>query len=114
MLDQPAVAVSETLLRPGALVVVDAEKVPRPPRVELRCHALPLVQAAREAGNLRVTNMVGVGALARLGELCRLESLQAAIRYSVPPAYVDASLAGLEAGDAMARQLAETPQAATV
>lgn len=108
VLDQPAVEVSQKMIRPGGLVLVDRQRVGQPPKGEWRLHALPLLEAAREAGNLRVANMVALGALAALGELCGLPSLRDAVRHTAPAAFVEVSLAGLEAGDAMARELSAT------
>lgn len=107
VLDQCAVEVSVGLLRPGATVLVDAERVTAPPAGDIALHALPLVETARRVGNPRVANMAALGALARLGGLCGLASLQAAVRTSVPAAFVQASLAALEAGDALARAALE-------
>jgi 2-oxoglutarate ferredoxin oxidoreductase subunit gamma len=111
VLDQCAVEVSRGLTRPGALVLVDSERVPEPPRGEVRLHALGLLEAARRVGNPRVANMAALGALARLGGWCGLESLRAAVRNSVPPPFVEASLAALAAGDALAAAALAEPAA---
>ncbi len=103
VLDQAAVEVSEGLMRPGAIVLVDAERVTRPPAGDVRIHALPLLETARRAGNVRVANMAALGAMAHLGGLCGLEALQSAVRESVPPAFVDASLEALAAGETLGR-----------
>ncbi len=107
VLDQCAVEVSEGLVRPGGLVVVDAEQVPRPPGGDVVIHALPLLETARRVGNVRVANMAALGAMARLGALCPPETLQSVVRENIPPAFLDASLEALALGDALACTTAE-------
>jgi len=102
ILDQYAVEVSEGLVRAGGLVLVDAERVTEPPRGEFRLHALPFTETARQLGNLRVTNMVALGAMAALGGLCGPDALQSAVRKGVPAAFADVSLAALAEGATLA------------
>ena len=102
ILDQCAVEVSNGLVRSGGLVLVDAGQVPDPPRGDLHLHALPFTETARQLGNVRVTNMVALGAMAALGGLCEPEPLQLAVRNGVPPAYVEVSLAALAEGATLA------------
>jgi len=105
LLDQCAVDVSAGLVRAGGLVLLDVERVPQPPPGELRRVALPLVATARRVGSVRVANMVALGALAELGGFCTLDSLRAAVRGGVPAAFLEPSLAGLDAGAELARTL---------
>jgi 2-oxoglutarate ferredoxin oxidoreductase subunit gamma len=111
LLDQCAVAVSMGMIRPGALVLADAEHVPRPPAGDFRLHALPFVGTARRLGNPRVANMAALGAMARLGGLCRLETLLETVSGAVPPAYVEVSQEALRAGHVLAQALGETGRA---
>lgn len=103
VLDQCAVEVSRGLVRPGGLVLVDAERVPEPPSGDVRRVTLPLVATAKRVGNARVANMAALGALVELAGLCRPESLEAAVRAGVPAAYLEPSLAALAAGAELAR-----------
>ncbi len=114
ILDQCAVEVSADMLRPGGLLLTDSERVPQPPNGDLRLFALPLTEAARKLRNPRVTNMVALAALAQLGGLCSPQSLQTAVRSSMPSAAVEASLEALQSGAALASAIvdADTPSAA--
>lgn len=102
ILDACAIRVSQGLVRAGGVVLTDEERVPEFPDGAYRRLSLPLAAAARQAGNVRVTNMVALGALATVGGLCAMETLATVVRSSVPPAYLDASLAALEAGATLA------------
>ena len=104
ILDQCAVGVSENLIKPGGLVLVDSERVPDPPAGDYRLVALPFTETARQLGNIRVSNMVALGAMAAWGGLCGETSLQTAIQSGVPKAYVEVSLAAFADGYGMARQ----------
>jgi Pyruvate/2-oxoacid:ferredoxin oxidoreductase gamma subunit len=46
--------------------------------------------------------MAALGALARLGRLCRTDSMQEAIRRNVPARYVELGLRAAAAGEALA------------
>jgi 2-oxoglutarate ferredoxin oxidoreductase subunit gamma len=98
ILDQIAVDPTEGLIKRGGLVVLDRERVPRPPRGELALHALPLQESARRLGDLRVANLVGLGALARLFALCSDAALEKAIRSTSPARFVGLNLEAARAG----------------
>jgi 2-oxoglutarate ferredoxin oxidoreductase subunit gamma len=100
VLDQIAVAVSAHLLKRGASVLVDNERVPSPPAGEVSVCALPLCETARALGNERVANVVALGALA--GGLCADAALERAVRALVPRKFVDLNLEALAAGRRLA------------
>ncbi|MEE8433700.1 MAG: 2-oxoacid:acceptor oxidoreductase family protein [bacterium] len=102
ILDQCAVKVSEGLVRSGGLVLVDAGQVPEPPNGDMLLYPLPFTETARQLGNVRVTNMVALGAMAALASLCEPETLRFAVRGNVPAAYVDMSLTALADGATLA------------
>ncbi|MGE0485674.1 MAG: 2-oxoacid:acceptor oxidoreductase family protein [Gammaproteobacteria bacterium] len=101
LLDQAALEDAPELLRDGALVVTDAALVPRPPTVEVEVHALPLTARARELGNPRVANMVGLGALVGLAGWPAFEQVEQAVVTSTPARFRDLNLAALRAGRAL-------------
>jgi 2-oxoglutarate ferredoxin oxidoreductase subunit gamma len=98
ILDQIAAGPTGELLKPGGLVLVDQERVPRPPQGDFALHALPLVDVAQGLGDVRVANLVGIGALVRLAGLCGDDALDAAIRSTSPTRFVELNLEAAEAG----------------
>ena len=104
ILDQCAVAASEGRIRDDALVLADAERVPRPPRGAFRTLSLPFIAHARALGNERVANIISVAALTDLGGLVPPELLEEVVRASAPKRFLDLNLEAMEAGWAMARE----------
>mgnify|MGYP000247550504 CR=1 FL=1 len=98
ILDQRAVSISEGMINSDAIVLVDEELVPDPPEGDFRVHALPLSKTAIALGNLRVTNVVSLGALIALADICSLETLETAIRRVTPKKYAQMNLAAVRAG----------------
>ena len=84
ILDQRAVSISEGMIGDSALVLVDEELVPDPPQGKFTIHALPLAKTAIALGNLRVTNVVSLGLIIALTNICSLETLEAAIKRVTP------------------------------
>ncbi len=108
ILDDVALAPTTGLVKRGGLVVVDRERVARAPDGEFSVRSLALQETATALGDARVTNLVGLGALTRLGELCGDAALDRAIRSTSPPRFVELNLEAARAG----RSLAEGTPAA--
>ena len=106
ILDQIAADPTAQLMKPEGLVLADQRRVPHPPRGDFALYALPLVDSAQGLGDPRVANLVGLGALARLANLCSASSLEDAIRSVSPTRFVDLNL---EAAAAGRRLTAATP-----
>lgn len=106
VLAQPAVAISEGLLGPHSVIVTDAEAVEEPPRAPAPVHALPLIEKARELGNLRVANVVGLGALITLAPACAFEPLERVVEASAPARYRQVNVTALRAGRELAEEAA--------
>ncbi len=98
ILDKRAMSISEGMINKDALVLVDEELVPEPPSGEFRVHSLPLSKTAISLGNLRVTNVVSLGALIALGDICDLQTMEAAIRRNTPAKYAQMNLDAVRAG----------------
>jgi 2-oxoglutarate ferredoxin oxidoreductase subunit gamma len=98
ILDHVALAPTAGLVKQGGLVVVDGGRVPHAPDGDFSVHSLALHQAATALGDTRVTNLVGLGALTRLGELCSDASLEQAIRSTSPTRFVELNLEAARAG----------------
>jgi len=108
LLDQLPVAVSVPLLKPGALVIADARRAGDIPEGDHDIHVLPLSESALALGNERATNIVALGVLAGLGDVCERDTLETVIRNGVPPRFLDLNLRafakGMELCDANLRQ----------
>ncbi|MGD8384224.1 MAG: 2-oxoacid:acceptor oxidoreductase family protein [Lysobacterales bacterium] len=98
ILDQRAVAISEGMVKESALVIIDEELVPEPPLGKFDVRPLPLAQTALGLGNLRVTNVVSLGAIVALTGICSLETLEAAIQRNTPKKYAQMNLDAVRAG----------------
>ncbi len=98
VLDQIAVEISRGMIKKGGLVVTDRIKVTSPPAGDFKLVSLPLTEKALALGNRRVANMLALGAIARITEICGLESLDRAVRKYAPAGYADISLEALNEG----------------
>ena len=107
ILDDCAAAVSTPVLRPGATVLTDDLHVTEPPSGDFTVHRLPLTETARALGNERATNMVALGALVGLTEICALAALEQAVRNTVPKRFVELNLAAVNEGCQLVRQSAD-------
>lgn len=103
VLAQSAVGISDDLVKTGGVVVVDAEAVTRVPRGDYRLHRLPLLDTARRLGNLRVANVVGLGALLTLAPVCPFEEIEKVVEAGAPPKYRRLNVEALRAGRELAR-----------
>ncbi len=79
ILDQIAVPASEGLIRPDAVVLSDTRKVDAPPQGPFTIMQLPALEIALALGNARVANVVALGALAAVGNLCDWRNLESAV-----------------------------------
>jgi 2-oxoglutarate ferredoxin oxidoreductase subunit gamma len=98
ILDQVAAVPTVGLMKRRGLVLLDRDRVPRAPKGEFALHSLALCESAKDLGDPRVANLVGLGALTRLAELCSDESLDRAIRSTSPARFVDLNLEAAAAG----------------
>ena len=98
ILDTRAMSISEGMINDNAIVLVDEELVPDPPEGNFKVHALPLTRTAISLGNLRVTNVVSLGALIALGDICSIETMEAAIKRVTPKKYAQMNLDAVRAG----------------
>ncbi len=101
ILDQLAVENSTGMIKSGAAVIVDNERVDAPPPGEHKTLTLPLVQTAREVGNIRAANVVSLGAIVGISNICAQKSLLQAIHDTVPSRFVDLNLEAFKRGYAL-------------
>ena len=102
LLDRLAVRASWPLLKPGALVIADTRLCPELPAADVRALQLPLTRTAIELGSERVANIVALGALVALTELCDREGLALKVRADAPRSLIDLNLDALAAGARLA------------
>ena len=106
LLDKLAIAPSWPLLKPGALVIADTRLCPELPAGSARLMPLPLTRTAIELGSERVANIVALGALVAMTDLCDPDVLAHKVRVEAPRSLVHLNLDALAAGVAMAGVLA--------
>ncbi|MBT4520673.1 MAG: pyruvate ferredoxin oxidoreductase [Halieaceae bacterium] len=98
ILHQIAGGASNDILKDDTLVVIDSPlgetcSVPKGNSV-----LLPISETARALGNLRSTNMVALGALMSLAEICAQETVFEAVKLAAPGKLVDTALAAVREG----------------
>ncbi len=98
ILDQLAVENSVGMISNNARVIIDIERVDCPPAGDHITTALPLIQTAREVGNIRAANVVSLGAIVGISNICDKESLLQAIRDTVPERFLDLNLEAFKQG----------------
>jgi 2-oxoglutarate ferredoxin oxidoreductase subunit gamma len=102
LLDRLAVKPSWPLLKPSALVIADTRLCPELPAGEYHCYHLPLSRTALALGSERVTNIVALGALVALSELCDRKWIEQAVRAQTPRGFLDLNMDALAAGFSIA------------
>ena len=100
-LNQKSLEAFSSDLKPGGLLLVDADLVKEAPAS--RVLALPFTRIARELGRAMAANIVALGALAQLTGAVSLESLEAAVLARVPKGTEDLNRRALAAGVAAAQ-----------
>jgi 2-oxoglutarate ferredoxin oxidoreductase subunit gamma len=100
-LNQKSLEAFSADLKPGGLLLVDADLVKEAPAG--RVLALPFTRIARDLGRAMAANIVALGALAQLTGAVSLESLEAAVLARVPKGSEDLNRRALAAGVAAAK-----------
>jgi 2-oxoglutarate ferredoxin oxidoreductase subunit gamma len=98
LLDRLAIKPSWPLLKPGALVIADTRLCPELPVGNYRRYHLPLSRTALLLGSERVTNIVALGALVALSEICDRKRIEQAVRAETPRGFLDLNMDALKAG----------------
>jgi 2-oxoglutarate ferredoxin oxidoreductase subunit gamma len=76
--NRPSMGKYEPLVKPGGLLIINASLInARSARDDIRSIALPASDIATELGNVRMANMVLLGALAEITGLVSLDTLKA-------------------------------------
>ena len=107
ILDPVATNLSPESLAAQALIVIDHE-IKVPPWKNCQLLSLPLLQTARTVGNLRVTNIVALGALNQASKTVGPNTLEMVIRERVPTKFLQLNLDAFAAGVALVPGALET------
>ena len=113
LLDRLAIKPSWPLLKPGALVIADTRLCPELPVGDYRRYHLPLSRTALQLGSERVTNIVALGALVALSNICDRKRIEQAVRAETPRGFLDLNMDALKAGYTVSLQ-AEAGEGAAV
>jgi 2-oxoglutarate ferredoxin oxidoreductase subunit gamma len=106
ILDRIALNASDDLLQQDTLVIIDSTLVDAVPQTQGKHVLLPLQDTARKLDDIRSANMVALGALLTLGEICRLDSLYHAVRREAPAKLIDSMTDAIRAGQQLALEAA--------
>jgi len=93
-----AVGVSDELLKSTSLVLIDSSLDGQYCAPDGRAVLLPIIETARGLGSIRSTNMVALGALLALGEICEQENVIEAIKRVAPTRLVESAIDGVKEG----------------
>jgi 2-oxoglutarate ferredoxin oxidoreductase subunit gamma len=104
LLDRLAIKPSWHLLKLGALVIADTRLCPELPAGDYRRFHLPLSRTALALGSERVTNIVALGAVVVLGNICDRGQIEQAVRAQTPRGFLDLNMDALRAGFAVPEQ----------
>jgi 2-oxoglutarate ferredoxin oxidoreductase subunit gamma len=113
LIDRLAIKPSWPLLKPGALVIADTRLCPELPVGDYRRYHLPLSRTALQLGSERVTNIVALGALVALSNICDRKRIEQAVRAETPRGFLDLNMDALKAGYSVSMQ-ADTGEGAAV
>ncbi|MCE5186039.1 MAG: 2-oxoacid:acceptor oxidoreductase family protein [Planctomycetaceae bacterium] len=102
ILNQPSLEKFEADLRPNGLIVLNTSMTQRPPRrADLNRIEVDATQIAHELGNLRVANIVALGAFIAKSNLLRMSSIEQGLSElfsSKNPKLIDLNIQALHAG----------------
>lgn len=103
ILDQVAVKATGDNISDDALIITDQRLVTDPPKGAFKVVALPISQTAMDLGNVRVANIVALGALCAEGQLCSPDVMLEAIAQSVPKKFTDLNIRAFKAGSQLVK-----------
>jgi len=102
VMNDDSLAVCEKLVKEGGLMLLNKDLVPKAPaRSDITIKALPLGSMAEDLGDLRVANMVALGALARLSGALSLAGVEKILKKFFPESkqrFIPLNVAAIEAG----------------
>jgi 2-oxoglutarate ferredoxin oxidoreductase subunit gamma len=87
VLNLPSLKKFEPCVKKGGVLIWESSTIKEPPtRTDIRVYALPAIEmATNELKNVKVMNMIVLGALVKLNGAVKKESLLVALKDSLPP-----------------------------
>ncbi len=92
-------------LADDAIILVDQNLVPRVNEDGRRVYRLPIVETAKELGNVVLSNVIALGAMQELTGVVSVDGLWKSIESRVPKHYLDMNRRAMELGIEQARVL---------
>ena len=89
VLNNPSLRKFEPRVKKGGILIWESTNIkPAPTRTDIAVYALPAIdKAANELGNVRVMNMIVLGALVKISGIVKKESLMEALKGTLPERY---------------------------
>lgn len=101
-MNQPSLLKFEPVIVPGGIALIDSTLVTRvPERDDVRVFSVPATRIAEEEGLKGLANIVLVGKMLKETGFCSMETIDAAVRKTVPPtkaAMLERNLRALQLG----------------
>lgn len=89
VLNNPSLRKFEPKVKPGGILIWESTNIKPPPkRTDIDVYALPAIEkATNELGNVKVMNMLVLGALLKIKNTVKKESLMMALKNTLPERY---------------------------
>jgi 2-oxoglutarate ferredoxin oxidoreductase subunit gamma len=86
VLNQPSLKKFESRIKPGGILIWESTNIKKPPsRTDIDVYALPAIKkATHELKNVKVMNMLVLGALIQINGIVKKESLLIALKETLP------------------------------
>lgn len=108
IMNRPSLDRFEPAVRPGGALIINTSLCDKPPsRKDLKVVSLPATDLASELGDIRVANMIALGAFLAVEPVVRIESIIEALREHLPARrqnLIPLNRKALEVGAAKARE----------
>jgi len=105
ILDEIAITPSIPMIKTGGLLLLDSTTIRSTPKGDFKSYTLPLSAIARQLGNPKAANIVSLGAIQALVDLCGFDALQDSIRQHSPKRFLDTNLAAANKGHELIGEL---------
>ncbi len=106
VMNDDSLEICEKLLKEGGLMLLNAGLITkRPARKDVRVQEIPLTQTAESLGDIRVGNMVALGALAQLTAALKLDEIESILMKFFPEnkqRFIPLNVKAVEAGKKLA------------
>jgi 2-oxoglutarate ferredoxin oxidoreductase subunit gamma len=88
ILNQPSMEKFENAVTPGGILIYDTNNILKPPtRTDIKIYPINATEEALRLNNSRVMNVIVLGALIKLRQTVKVESVMAALKKALPERY---------------------------